>query len=330
MTNLTRRIRARSRGVAAAVSLLSCLPQVAHTQDGVCFTTRDAPLYVLQQAPPPRTDKGPSAYFPASAFATSNLDAIERTTSSAELYYWQWSNHGERPRHKANIIPRAGGPLQLVANFSSRSLADDCTIAQTRAALGENVSHATLKLQAYGDATAVEQTDVCYLPTRITRPIAGVLLDYEVFDGRSAEETRDFLVRYAQTVKARSRKVILFTNPLDAPSQSRTGIAASTMGDISAAYDLVTILLWGRNKQSDVRQSFTSQQQILGSATKAKALVTFELASTTMDDARFVHELLQKREVAGVNLWRNYARQGGDCSSESNRKIACLVFGRCE
>jgi hypothetical protein len=29
-------------------------------------------------------------------------------------------------------------------------------------------------------------------------------------------------------------------------------------------------------------------------------------------------------------FWRNYAKTGGGCGTETNRKIACVVFGRCQ
>jgi hypothetical protein len=81
-----------------------------------------------------------------------------------------------------------------------------------------------------------------------------------------------------------------------------------------------------------VSASFRKQ---LGIVTRAGAIdprrlvAAFELSNTTLEDARTVRSLVLQQHLAGVVLWRDYAKQGGDCADPVNLKIACLAFGRC-
>jgi hypothetical protein len=59
-------------------------------------------------------------------------------------------------------------------------------------------------------------------------------------------------------------------------------------------------------------------------------MALFELANTTMAEAEYTRGLIQSQGFSGVMFWRNYAKPGGDCGTETNRKIACVVFGRCQ
>jgi hypothetical protein len=175
--------------------------------------------------------------------------------------------------------------------------------------------------------------DVCILPKeRLSSDAAGIVLDYEVQDGRKPEETRHFLGQFADLVHAAGKQAILFTNPFDAPTQRYTGIDASNANAVLRKFDRVGMMLWSRNRQQNLLQSFSAQMQMLragGDVEPGRILIVFELQGTTLSDARNVHEIVKKEGFSGVMLWRNHAEVGGACDTASNRKIACLVFGSC-
>jgi DNA-binding transcriptional regulator LsrR (DeoR family) len=58
-----------------------------------------------------------------------------------------------------------------------------------------------------------------------------------------------------------------------------------------------------------------------------RLLIDFELAGTTLDDARFVRQAIIRDGLAGVMFWRNYATQGGPCSAPVNQRIAAIALG---
>jgi len=66
-----------------------------------------------------------------------------------------------------------------------------------------------------------------------------------------------------------------------------------------------------------------------GTIDPKRIIALFELANTTMAEAEYTRGLIQSQGFSGVMFWRNYAKVGGDCGTETNRKIACIVFGRC-
>jgi hypothetical protein len=78
-----------------------------------------------------------------------------------------------------------------------------------------------------------------------------------------------------------------------------------------------------------VEQSFRAQMAMLGNRDPAHVIVVFELANTSLADARTARSLIISNHLGGVMFWRDFAKQGGDCNTDTNRKIACLVFGRC-
>jgi hypothetical protein len=162
---------------------------------------------------------------------------------------------------------------------------------------------------------------------------AGVLLDYEVQDGRTPEHTLEFLTRYAELVRSTGKQSILLTNPLDAPSQVYTGIGLSNANKIHRLFDRTTIFIWARNRQHSVEESLKSQMGVIeagGPADPKRLIVDFELANTSLQDAATARRFIEQRGLAGVIFWRDYAQQGGSCDLPVNRKIACLAQGRCE
>jgi hypothetical protein len=352
-----RTVARRAAGVIAAALLCGVPLRPAVADDAaICFHVDDRPtpaIEVYQQAPPPAAARSiASPYYPATAYASQNLDSLWKAAPGPAKYYFQWANRsnaelrspGGRPiPRKPNFQPAGGGPSKNRTAFTSVDKANACTLAQTAAVLGlapaktrQMATSAGLTLAQADDADRsgiAEAEDVCVVQNRpMPADAAGVVLDYEVQDGRTAAQTLQFLTQYADLVHAAHRKAILLTNPLDAPTQAYTGVSAQNAGRLAGAFDRMTLLIWSRNAQGDVQASFDKQLEIVnqaGPVDPKRLLVVFELDGTSLDDARATRQLMLKHGLAGVMFWRNGAKQGGECATPVNRKIACLAMGRC-
>lgn len=328
----------KTSGLRAIVALgcgmaLCAGPAASETN---CFDSRrKSDLSIYQNAPPPRdANKGNYPYFPATAFATMNLDAIIGNASPYPVYYWQWGNHGPRKVPKANFGPRVSPRSATNLHFSSIETADACTLAQTATVLGLDGAAQRYAREGRVELTATDpigpRTDTCLVwDKRLPQGAEGVLLDYEVQDGRSPARSRAFLLEFAKLVHGAGKKAILYTNPLDAPSQRSTGIDASNANELMNAFDRTSIFLWSRNRQGDIARSFESQMAVLGRPDPAKLLLVFELANTSLRDAAVVRSLASRHRINALFFWRNLAPQGGACDTDVNRKIACLAYAEC-
>jgi hypothetical protein len=323
------------RIIFVCTSLLAfCGAGVAET----CFNNENLPKFeVMQNAPPPAEDAQPGyRYYPATAFLSMNLSSLIASKATAKKYYWQWANHGPRRVAKGNLgpyVPSQASPTKLF--FASPEAANACTLAQTAAVLGFND---LVPQYAHRGAISIldaapppgDLQDVCPIfRQRLPVEAKGVLLDYEVQDGRTPKQTLEFLLEYAALVHRANKQAILYTNPLDAPTQELTGVDASNAGQLNDAYDAMSIFAWSRNRQQNLEASLDSQLQILGERNLHKVYVTYELNGTSLDDAALVRALIFKNNLLGVLFWRNLATPGGACSSAPNRKISCLVHGTC-
>ena len=250
------------------------------------------------------------------------------------MYFFQWANHGPRRMQKSNLAIGVHPGSGTTVFFSSSEAADACTLAQTSALLGLERPGASLaagNVARRAEVAPGDFTDVCFIPdATLPDRVAGIVLDYEVQDGRSQFRTLQFLTRFAQLVHKAGKKVILYTNPLDAPTQRLTGVTGWNAPALVEQFDLLSILLWSRNRQGNIAASFASQKSVFGPWRPEKALIVFELEGTNVQDAATVAALMKASGVSTVMLWRDYARQGGDCGRPVNQKIACLAFGRCE
>lgn len=337
---------------AAFAATMAVSPAMAN-----CFgpeTIARAPFEVIAQAPPPPADGATNySHYPLTAAATMNLGALQRSESSVGKYWFLWANRCHDLGFNAGtcgwnkkgnfVFPRIrAGERDIRPFFSSFAAANGCTLIQAAHALGhadadirDRAAQARVTLTTEG-APELEKgnlVDVCILPAqRLPRDASGIVLDYEVQDGRKPEETRRFLEQFADLVHAAGKQAILFTNPLDAPTQRYTGIDASNANAVLRKFDRVGMMLWSRNRQQNLLESLSSQMALLragGDVDPGRLLIVFELQGTTLDDARKVHEIVRNEGFSGVMLWRNYAEVGGACDTASNRKIACLVFGSC-
>jgi len=321
----------------------------------VCFgpaQNRGLQFQVFQNAPPPRVEGDASyKYYPLTAVSTMNISQLNRSRDSTIGKYWfQWGNRchalgnlgcGWNP--KGNLVfPHIEGPggQEIRTFFTSYSAADSCTLAQAAYALGDDpqsfAREGGVRLVARSQSPASlahgdRLIDVCPLPEeRLLSNVAGIALDYEVQDGRSPSQSLDFLLRYANFVKGHGRQVILYTNPLDAPTQIYTGIDATNASQLATAFDAITMVLWGQNREGDILASANAQLAILGTTAPSRVLTVFELNTTSVADARNVRNLILNDAFAGVWFWRNRVQEGGSCDSDVNQKIACLTLGQCQ
>lgn len=328
---LSRAARGRVAGSMVAVLVSGMVLQSRGSAVAECFGPSDRSIVpVWQQAPPPRVDGQRNyRFYPVDVAATAQLDRLRDTRSSVSGAFWQWSNHGPRRTDggfKGNITPGAYG---VQVRFSSNEAADACTMAQTSALLGidprGDIARGHLK------STSTPQTsdtlDLCMLPDATLPSKDGVVLDYEVQDDRTAEQTKVFLSAWAALVKHAGHEAILYPNALDAPSQKRTNLPA-VAADVAKSFDKVFVLLWSKNAQHDIARSFALQAETY-KAPADKLLVAFELAGTSLGEARAVHDILAADKASGVSFWRNHAEQGGACDTDVNQKIACITQGRC-
>lgn len=317
-----------------------------------CFDSRDndaLSFKVIQQAPPPGAAGENYQFYPLTGAASARLGALANVPGQYDLYYFQWANradtvltgeHGTMIRRKANLQPAAGAPRRQRSIFGSIARADGCTLAQAASVLNQP-ARARHFAQAAGirlvtetaqpDEGALADKDLCVLAEgALPEHAAGIMLDYEVQDGRSPAQTLAFLRTYAAMVHASGHRVMLMTNPFDAPTQVYTGLSAKNAHAVVAAFDQSTIWLWSRNRQHDIAGSYRAQKAVIeagGGFDGSRILVEFELANTTLADAQVARDLVLKDHLAGVLLWRNGVSQGGACATPVNEKIATLVLG---
>ncbi len=317
----------------------------------VCFTAADnarLTFPVFQQAPPPRgTDD--YRYYPLTAAVSMQMASLHDAPAGIATYFFHWGNRSTAPLagpggrtilRKANFQPSSRALRRQRSGFSSVARADACTIAQLAVLLGDAAprsiaargSGITLVPEtAQADTGLTGPVDGCVLSAGpLPRNLTGVLLDFEVADGRTPEQALAMLQRYAAMVHASGRRALLLIDPFDAPTQRFTGISAVNAGRIVKAFDETTLMLWAGNVQHDIPASYKAQRAIIdahGKVDPQRLIIDFDLAGTSQQDAAFVRDAITRDHLGGVIFWRNRAVQGGACSSDVNRKIAIVAFG---
>ncbi|WP_428332144.1 hypothetical protein [Novosphingobium sp.] len=346
-----------NRSACVAGLVLVAWPALVRA-DPACFGAADnrrLTFQVLQNAPTSKSSRQrPYAYYPQTGVASMQLQSVVAPLPGTATYYFQWANRantslanadGEAIVRKANLQPSFTGKRKQRSAFTSVARADACTLAQTAGVLGwpdraaGYARAAGIRLvgeSAQPDAGSVGPPDTCIAPAGSLAPVksggggSGVLLDYEVQDGRTPAQTTAFLRQWAQLVHDGHRPAILLTNPIDAPTQVYTGVTADNAHTLVETFDLTTILLWSRNPEHDLAASYEKQKAAIAAGGKfdgSRVLIDFELAGTTLEDARFVRRAIVADHLAGVFFWRNGARQGGMCTSDVNARIAAIAFG---
>jgi hypothetical protein len=336
---------------AAAVALSSA--SVGAAPRPVCFTAADnarLSFEVYQQAPPPRPRAVAYPFYPMTAVTTMQLGSLAAAPAGIQTFYYHWANRastklvgitGQQITRKLNLQPSLAGHRRQRSSFSSVARADACTLAQAASLLGQparaqqlaRAAGVTLLSEtAMPDTTPASPGDSCVLAAgTLPRRASGIVLDYEVQDGRDGPTTEHFLQAYASMVHGARKQVILLVNPLDSPGEQRfTGITAANANRIVALFDRTTLILWSGNAEHSLPASYAAQMAIVragGPVDGKRLLINFELAGTTLDDAQFVRRVIRRDHLAGVMFWRDRAVQGGPCDTPVNGRIAAVALG---
>ncbi|WP_179505161.1 MULTISPECIES: hypothetical protein [unclassified Sphingomonas] len=339
--------------VLAVVAGAVLLPRAGQAAAQGCFGARDSArlsFRLFQQAPPPSAGARDYPAYPLTDAATMQLGKLAGAAPNVGGWYFQWGNRSTAPLfnaagrqlpRKPNFQPSAGALRQQRTPFTSVARANACTLAQTAHLLGQDDAAqafareggiATIAQGRQPDVGAVGPADRCVLADgRLPAKARGVFLDYEVGDGRTPQDSLQFLRRFAALVHGAGRQAGVMINPLDAPSQKWTGITGAVAHDVVATFDFTTIWLWGRNAQGSLPASYARQMDILrqgGPVDGRRILALFDLNQTTPADAAFVHRAIVQDRLAGAMLWRNRAVQGGACNTDVAIKTAIVAFGQ--
>lgn len=322
--------------------------QTSTSGQTACFSAHDnqkLPFAVIQQAPPPPKQDAGYRYYPLNAVATMQLSTLDAAIPGIDTYFFQWANRSTAPfaaaggrmtQRKANFQPSALGVRKQRSGFSSIARADACTLAQLGSLLGtpNNSGESGIKLVSEADLPdrgAQGPVDTCVMPAKpLPASVRGVLLDFEVADGRTPDQTRKLLIDYADRLHRSGRRAILLIDPFNAPTQRQTGIGPTNASAIVSAFDMTTLMLWSGNVEHDIAASYRAQRSLVDAAGKVdphRLIIDFDLSGTSIEDAAFVHETILRDRLGGVIFWRNRVEQGGDCANPVNRKIAAVVFG---
>ena len=232
----------------ALISAASCATPAAEN----CFSaadSKDVPFEVLWQVPPPIEVTDPHyPHYPTTGAASQDLAKLNGThAGSLDLYYFLWANRCHDLgfnagvcgwNKKGNVVfPKLTTDRGEVRTFfSSFERANDCTLAQAARVLG----YPEAKMQGYARRSGItlvakgpdvlshakdnRLVDVCLLEREpLTARGRGIVIDYEVQDGRTPAQTLAFLDEFTALVHGQNKQAILLTNPLDAPTQKWTG-----------------------------------------------------------------------------------------------------------
>lgn len=331
-------------------------------------------IRVFQQAPPPADDATDQSYryWPCTDAATSQ-DFGRSTWTEGNTWAFVWANRcnaGTAWNKKPNPLPAPReyvDDLECRAVFSTHARANAATRCQVRYLLGmdqasclapwlevggeaaDALTDADFRgspgdhcpsTSAWGDEAYRVMVDKVLLPAvRLTEGVnadhrLGVVLDYEVQDGRSPEVTEAFVHALAHDFTGTGKQLFLLTNPFNAPTQQHTGFTAANLPRILADVDHLGVFLWAGSPDGGVAASYATQLQMLGPPAEtdvSKLVPIFELGEpgTTLDDARWLHETLHADgpHPDKVMFWRHYAEQGGSCDTTTNQKISLVCFG---
>jgi hypothetical protein len=279
-------------------------------------------------------------------------------------------------RTKGNGYPgMKGGPLnqQLRTVYTTYQKANVCTLIGTKRALGERMEQVEQEGKAAGlqvlqakvedvelqklarrvslGTLGVEQLvllDICIVERESIAPdVAGIMLDYEVFDSRTPGEVVAFFRQLRDVVAKHGKTLIVNTNPLP---REPNGIDADNVRDILGIVDGFAptistgasignpdIGLAPKTRKLSPVDSYRSQFAVLtanGRAEltpqmKAKLIWNVSIFDISLAEAQYLHNEVKSQGYHGIMIFRNFVKLGGNCSRESNQVIACLAWGDC-
>jgi hypothetical protein len=312
-------------------------------------------------------------YWPCTDAATFQ-DFSRSSWTGGNIWALVWANRcntGAAWNRKPNPLPapvERVGRLECRAVFTTHEKANAATRCQVRSLLGmapedrmapwlqidgtsaaDLVAESTFRTQpgaycrsnvTWMDTTYRVMVDKVLLPAaRLDEGVnadnrAGVMLDYEVQDGRRPEITEAVVGQLAHDIHGSGKQLFFFSNPFNAPTQQHTGCTADNLPRILGAVDQMGVFLWSGDPSGSIPTSYATQLDMLGPLTDAdpaKLVVVFELGDpgTSVADAGWLHDLLHAggTHLDKVMFWRNYATQGGSCDTATNQKISIVCFG---
>ncbi len=175
----------------------------------------------------------------------------------------------------------------------------------------------------------------------------GIFSDVEAQDGRTSDQAKAQILKLATRCAAKGFAYDLYTDPLNATTQSSNGLDASNLSDIinDPNVSRVSILAWDENLEGDIEQSILNQLQLLkgpsgnlpvpyDKLTMVVGIGAFGQEMTTAS-ASVVRSFILGRDddgtpnpakaFAGVNFWRNRGIAGGDITRQYNQVIATVL-----
>jgi len=175
----------------------------------------------------------------------------------------------------------------------------------------------------------------------------GIFNDMEAQDGRTPAEAKAQILKLAGRCAAKGFAYDLYTNPLNAGSQSHNGLDASNLSDIvnDANVSRLSILAWDGNLEGDIERSILNQLQLLKGPSGTVPIPYSKLTmivgigasgqEMTTASAVVVRSFITGRNdngtpdpakaFGGVNFWRNGGIAGGEITRPYNQVVATVL-----
>ena len=321
---------------------------------------------VFAQEPPPSSDSDHSLdYYSLTDAATNDAAQLTPAATSAHIgkYYRVWGNFCNPPKANSavgdesgcvggNRAKRTKGNYLNYPNirtpegknlFSTYRQANNCTLSQTAFMLGWSQRAIESKwgagLSIVWDPSKWVMptgsfTNICVMPRASVPTVSGILIDYEVGDGRTPAQTTAFLTEFTSLIHAAGKKAVLYGHVL---GRSRfDGIDSSNAFKLNEIFDYMTIGAWANENYSDtgsMTASLQKQLEILkggpgGSRNinYSHLMVNYDLGGSTLADAAVVRSMMLANHIPAVIFWKDKKRSEGTPPAQ---KIACLVHGNC-
>lgn len=281
---------------------------------------------------------------------------------------------GNVNRNKGNgyfdIVKDASG-RQVRPVFSNYAKANACTYLQLNRVLGDfsqALAHAATKagLVLWDGSNRTELprlardvkmsngevmpyfVDVCILEARALPSDAdGVVLDYEVWDERTADNTLETVRQLSSLAHQKGKELQVSMSPIP---RAPNGIDASNIRDIVIATDGVIIAISTgstlgnesirfapRGRTLSHFESYRNQVAVLTDGgripltqeLKSKIAWNIGLYDIKLEEARQLHDEIKKQGYRGIMISRAFMKQGGACTRQENQITACLALGDC-
>ena len=304
------------------------------------------PEQLFQQAHPPRSENMQKyPYFPGTDYTTMNISALNRGHDGVRDWAFVWANRSQADSKQTKNGNYIYPPIQqntVKAFYTSYDKADFATYIQICYLLNlpdsyiQNVAK-NHDLQILTHAEALNHivdgkiTDIVILPNaRLSDDADGVVVDYEVQDSRTPAHTLAFIRKLSERVHKSGKKIILFTNPLNAPTMKATAIPPNADRVLNLV-DGLSIFLWFRNKEGDIEQSYKNQIAVIEGECGPdcndyeKLVIVFQMSETTVWDAEYVRNQMEKDGIPNLMIWRHYAKPDYDPDSGYSQKMQALI-----